>query len=94
MEKLASLRDRFKKLAVLGDIRLILSSSKRTYEQQYEIATHIDKAKAAQIQEIVKQFDTFLTALDESEMKVNDGILHRIKGVAQAGVDKAMKILV
>ncbi|EGC32233.1 hypothetical protein DICPUDRAFT_98949 [Dictyostelium purpureum] len=64
----SELKNKFKNLSVLGDIRLILDSLKRTYEQHHEIAIQAqDNEKADNIQKILDQFKLFIEALNATD---------------------------
>ncbi len=92
MKKLSALKERFSKLAVLGDLQLILESSKRTYMQQKQIAALVDKDKADKFQAIIDTLDEFLSALEESEKTAENNILRQITGIKEAAILKTKEV--
>ncbi|KAK5584135.1 hypothetical protein RB653_005742 [Dictyostelium firmibasis] len=64
----SKLKIKFKDLAVLGDMRIILDSTKRTYQQHMEIAQQAkDTEKASNYKKILDELKSFISALDTSE---------------------------
>ncbi|KAH3743269.1 hypothetical protein Pelo_15323 [Pelomyxa schiedti] len=78
--KLATLREEFRNLAVLGDISVVLETERRTIEQQRDLYNTIRRVEEAQkLTQIVDQLRSFEEAIKEASPTCNASLLHQVQ---------------
>ncbi|KAN0009176.1 hypothetical protein ACTFIU_006449 [Dictyostelium citrinum] len=68
LSEFGKLKTKFKDLSVLGDMRVILYSTRDTYKQHMDIAQQArDTDRASNFKKILDELNSFITALDTTE---------------------------